>query len=378
MRILFTVSPLSGHLQPMLPLLRAASAAGHQVVVATGPDLVGELQRRGYQTWSIGPTAREAWAELRSRPPLLDPAAQRARTASVLFGRPGVARVRDVLTRAANWAPDVVVHSLLEVAGAEVAALLGAREIVCSSTSGVKRAQDLLPRVTAELAATLNTPDRYADILAAPYLDPRVPGLAVDQPTGFADVRRVRPELEGPTYRLPLRVQRFGDQRTVLLSLGRHAVRPRLLSTALAGLQGFSSNIIVETGSAPDLASLGPVPPNVAIAKVIDYPRALPLCTAVIGNASAELTAGALSHGLPMVNLPSRGDQLSTAHQVSRIGAGISVQPDRLTPGAVRHALADVLADPSYAAAALAQQAAIAALPSAADVLADLTAAVPA
>ena len=47
MRILFTVGPLVGHLQPMLPLLRAASAAGHQVVVATGPDLVGELQRRG-------------------------------------------------------------------------------------------------------------------------------------------------------------------------------------------------------------------------------------------------------------------------------------------------------------------------------------------
>ena len=68
MRILFTASPLSGHIRPMLPLVRAASAAGHQVVV-TGPDLVDELQRRGYQTWSIGPTAREAWSELRSSQP---------------------------------------------------------------------------------------------------------------------------------------------------------------------------------------------------------------------------------------------------------------------------------------------------------------------
>ena len=50
-------------------------------------------------------------------------------------------------------------------------------------------------------------------------------------------------------------------------------------------------------------------------------------------------------------------------------GAGITVQPDRLLPGAVRRALADVLADPAYARAARAQQAAIAALPSAADVL---------
>ena len=115
-----------------------------------------------------------------------------------------------------------------------------------------------------------------------------------------------------------------------------------------------------------------------ATGPVIDYPRALPLCTAVIGNASTELSVGALRHGLPMVNLPGGRDELATASRISQIGAGITLQPDRLTPGAVRHALGDVFADPSYAAAAQAQQAAIAALPSAADVLADLTATVPA
>ena len=378
MRILFTASPLSDQIWPLLPLLRAVSGAGHHVVVATGPDLVGEIQGRGYQTWSIGPAAREAWAELRSSPAPMDATEQFARSASVLFGRPGAARARDVLSRATHWGPDAVVHNLTEVAGAEVAALTGAREIVIGPTGEVRGAQDLLPLITAELAATLNTPDRYADILATPYLDPRVPGLAIDQPTAFADVRRVRPEVEGPVHRLPLRVQRFGDQRTVLLSLGRHAARPQLLTTVLEGLRRFGINIIVETGPTLDLSSLGQPPRNVAVGQVIDYARALPLCTAVISNAAAELTVGALGHGLPMVNLPGGGDQLTTAHRVSRIGAGITVQPDRLTPGAVRRALADILADPAYTAAAHAQQAAIAALPSAAEVMSDLTVTVPA
>jgi UDP:flavonoid glycosyltransferase YjiC (YdhE family) len=277
-----------------------------------------------------------------------------------------------------NWAPDVVVHNLTEVAGAEAAALLGVREIVVGPTSGVGRAQELLPLATAELAATLSSPDRYADILAAPYLDPRVPGLAVDRPTGFADVRRVRPELDGMSYRLPLRVQRFHGQRTVLLSLGRHGVRTSLLATALAGLRSFGINVIVETGPTRELTGLGEVPPNVAVGPVIDYPGALPLCAAVVGNASTELTVGALGHGLPMVSLPGDRSQLSTASRVSQLGAGITLQPDRLAPGAVRRALGDVFANPRYAAAAQAQQAAIAALPSAADVLADLTATVPA
>ena len=371
--MLFTTSPLTGHFRPMLPLLRAASAAGHQVVVATGPDLVGEVQRRGYQTWSIGPAARETGSELRSSPPSEDAAEQFARSASVLFGRPGVARARDALPRAAHWAPDVVVHSLTEVAGAEVAARTGALEVVFGPTGEVRGPQDMLPLVTAELAASLGTPDRCAEILAAPYLDPRVPGLATDRPTGFANVLPVRPALEDPMYRLPLRVQRFDDQPTVLLSLGRHSARSDLLSTVLEGVSDFRINLLVETGPAINRFGLGQISRNVAVGQVIDYARALPLCTAVIADASAELTVGALCSGLPMVNLPGGGSQLVTAHRVSRLGAGITVLPGRLTPGAVRRALADLFADSAYAVAAEAQQAAITALPTAAEVLSELT-----
>lgn len=107
---------------------------------------------------------------------------------------------------------------------------------------------------------------------------------------------------------------------------------------------------------------------------MVDYARALPQCIAVIGDGAAELTAGALSSGRPQVILPRTGHQLATARAVAALGAGVIVQPDRLTPGAVRRALADVVADPAYARAARAQSAVIAALPSAADVLADLTA----
>ena len=60
MKILFTLSPLASHLRAMLPTIRAAAEAGHDVVVGTGPDLIDDLQRRGYQTWSAGPSAREA------------------------------------------------------------------------------------------------------------------------------------------------------------------------------------------------------------------------------------------------------------------------------------------------------------------------------
>ena len=36
MKILFTLSPLASHLRAMLPTIRAAAEAGHDVVVGTG------------------------------------------------------------------------------------------------------------------------------------------------------------------------------------------------------------------------------------------------------------------------------------------------------------------------------------------------------
>ena len=373
MRILVTASPLMGHLRPMLPLLRAASAAGHEVVVATGPDLARQLQRRGYQTWSVGPAADEIFAARSAQRPAADPTERVRRSASVMFGQPGAARARDLLPRVSRWAPDLVLHEITEVAGAEAAALTGAQEIVVGPTGEVGAAEALLPLVTAELAAALRTPDRHRGIVVAPFLDPRVPALAPDRPTTFADVRPLRPELDEPQSRLPLRAQRFGGQTTVLLSLGRHGVREDTLLGALDGLRGFGLNVLLETGSDLDLTALGQLPRNVAVAPVIDYARALPICHAVVGDGSAELTAGALAYGLPLVTLPRRPEQLATARALHTLGVGLTVQPDHLRPGAVRRALADVLADPAYARAATLQRAAIAALPSAADLLADLT-----
>ena len=52
------------------------------------------------------------------------------RDALALFGRPGVARARELMPLAAHWRPDVVVHELLEVGGWEAAAVSGALDVV--------------------------------------------------------------------------------------------------------------------------------------------------------------------------------------------------------------------------------------------------------
>ncbi len=373
MRILFTTNPLPTHFRPMLPLIRAAAAAGHEVVVATGPDLAPEIQRRGYQCWSVGPAAADAWVELTAAAPPASPEEQFRRAVSVLFGRTSVARARDLLPLAARWAPDVVVHEPAEAAGAEVAALLGVREIVHGPTSDADRVASMMPLITAELAAALRVPDRVAEVAAAPYLDPRPPSFLPRRLGQFSDIRPVRPELEpSTTTKLPLRAQRWASQRTVLLTLGTGSPRPEHLAAALTGIASMAVNVFVETGPRLDVGSLGPAPHNVAIGRTLPYDQILPTCSAVVSHGASELVIGALSHGLPHVSLPRGADQTSNAHQLTRSGAGITV-PDPLNPGSVRRALADVLAETRFPRAALQLQAELASLPTAAAVVAGLS-----
>jgi len=47
-RILFSTWPAHGHLLPLLPMARAALAAGHEVVIASGAEGATEAARRGF------------------------------------------------------------------------------------------------------------------------------------------------------------------------------------------------------------------------------------------------------------------------------------------------------------------------------------------
>ncbi len=59
MKVLCSSTPLEGVFGPFVPLGKALLAAGHNVVVATGPDLEQRVRREGFATAVAGPAAME-------------------------------------------------------------------------------------------------------------------------------------------------------------------------------------------------------------------------------------------------------------------------------------------------------------------------------
>jgi UDP:flavonoid glycosyltransferase YjiC (YdhE family) len=362
-RILVTSYPLFGHVNPLLPLAVAAERGGHEVAFATGADMTAPVQARGVETWAVGPTHAEAAAAARP-----------------WFAGTAEKRAADLVPRAVEWEPDLVVSDEFELAGAVAAAVTGARHVVHGL--GVMIPAPLwemlqIDPALDELHRLWDTGADAGSTREATYLEVCPPSLRPGGERIWARSRPLRPVAGEPAagQRLPAAVDDLPHDRTVHLTLGTLFHRtPGLLETAIAGLRDLPVNLVVTSGPDTDPSWFGPQPPNVLIAPYLPHTLLLPTCALVVSQGGAGIMLGALAHGLPQLMLPQGADQFVNAESCTATGVALAIAPDGVTAGAVHAAARRLLTEPSFATGAAALRVEIEAMPGADQVLEGLVA----
>jgi UDP:flavonoid glycosyltransferase YjiC (YdhE family) len=364
-RILMTAEPSFGHVNPVLPLARAAQRAGHDVVVATGAELTDHVRRHGLPVWQVGRSRADVDARFRAANPDLDRLGfeQRvARMADGLFVQAADDRIPDLLARTAEWRPDVVISETGELAGAVVAARTGARHVVHGVSTPPPRPlwDAAFGAGYARLCRSWEVPDRLLD---AVYLDIWPKSLAAE-PCVWPRTQPLRP-VGGPAApgeRLPW--DDLPHAKTVHLTLGTiFADAPGVLEAAVAGMRELQANLVVTVGPHGDPARFGPQPPHVVIERYVPHELLLPVCDVLVDHAGAGILLAGFRHGLPQLLLPQGIDQFGNAEAAERAGAGLALV--EVTAEAVAGAAQRLLDEPGFTAAARAVQDDIAAMPSA-------------
>ena len=131
----------------------------------------------------------------------------------------------------------------------------------------------------------------------------------------------------------------------------------------LAGLRNLPVNVVVTVGHHIDPTEFGPQPANVHIERYIAQESILPHCSLVVAHGGSGSVIGALAHGRPSVLIPMGADQPMNAARCVQLGVARVLDPIEATPGSVRAAVSDVLADPRYRWAAERMRDEFAALP---------------
>ncbi len=359
MRILFTFTGGRGHLEPLVPIARAAAAAGHTVAFAAPPSLVAAVETMGFDAFAIGPGGARTPP---TRTPLREPDADREdREFRERFaGRSARIRVTGILALSAGWRPELLVCEETDFGGMIAAERLGlphATVLVTAAGSFVRA------EVVAETLDDLRAKHGLSP-------DPELTMLGRD-----LVLSPFPPSFRDPAYPLPASAHSIrlsavepspGEgASTVYFTLGTvfNLESGDLFERVLAGLGELPVDVLASVGSQIDPEELGALPANVHVERFVSQSAVLPRCSAVVSHGGSGTVIGALAHGLPQVVLPMGADQLLNAARCAELGVARVLDVVTVTPEQVREAVSVVLSDPTYRSAAERIRDEIAALP---------------
>jgi UDP:flavonoid glycosyltransferase YjiC (YdhE family) len=378
-RILFTSTAGLGHVHPLLPFVRAAQARGDDVRLAIPTSAQPAAAGFGVPLVPTGvPAPDEAgpfWAAL------FEQDDQDSYVIGRWFG--GLctrAALPAVHAEVETWAPDLVVSEAAEVAGPLCAELAGIPHVTvgCTALAGPGYVSPVLVAEVNTARRMLGLPETDEvpwDRSTTTYVTavPRVLWGSPDEvPAGTRLVRHEDPEgpvqVEVPEPRQP------GRRPTVYATLGSAA--PGFASAAgayaavLEGLGRLDADVLFTVGSF-DLSAVGPVPANVRVESYVAQSVAMS-CDVVVSHGGSGTTIAALTRGIPQVVVPLFADQPHNAARIAAAGIGEAVDV-RSAAETLAPAVERVLGDVSYHRAAGRVACDLAALPTPADVLAELT-----
>ncbi|MCI2418794.1 glycosyltransferase [Saccharopolyspora sp. K220] len=380
MRLLFTSLATHGHMYPLLPLAVAARDAGHHVVFATADEFLPTARKAGLEAVPAGLSVRAAFGaafagETRQREEIST--AELDQVIASVFGDVLPRRfVTDLGALFERQRPDLVVYEAGNTGGAIAAELAGLPAL--SHGFGRVSQSDLGSAIQQRMAACAaefgiggadfpSFGNRFIDICPESAQAPefkaranRVPLRPVgwnepgDLPAGIADEGRSRP--------------------LIYLTLGTAMGSVPVLGEAIAGLAVLDADVLVATGPTVQVAELGDVPANVRLEAWVPQADLLPHVDLVVHHGGSGTTLGAFGAGLPQLLLPQGADQFTNADTVFELGVGDRLLGEQVTAEAVTEQARRLLTDESVHSAAERLAAEVAAMPTPAEVAAQLPA----
>ncbi|MGW2492642.1 activator-dependent family glycosyltransferase [Streptomyces sp. NPDC001606] len=391
MRVLITTMPAPTHLTPNVPLAWALHNAGHEVRVASHPNMVEHIHSAGLTAVPVGrnvsiPDAVHATAEderlerITEALGLTEAEADKrghirnfVLAAFTLYysqeavGAGGQALADDLIAHARSWQPDLVLWDPLVLASP-----IAAREVGAAHARvlwGLDRMGWLRKRFLEQLADPASGLDE--DLIRQvmqPTLDRLGHEFDEELLTGQWTVDLMPPRLAEPLGLRTIHLRRvpYAGPATVPDWLSTPPERPRIcLTLGASGRTFFQENHgvsiasllemlgeldveVVATFNSVQLEKAGSVPANVRTVDYIPLGQLLPTCAAIIHHGGGGTYAAAAAHKVPQIVIPKHfGDFLDNARYVAERGAGLCV--DRATTmDDLRKQILQVITEPSY------------------------------
>jgi UDP:flavonoid glycosyltransferase YjiC (YdhE family) len=369
MRILFAAAPGFGLILPMVTMMWAARAAGHEVLVATTAHMTTVAAQCGLLVVDVFPhrdvgedlVAASAGKEISSDPP--GTPAGYARLASEVrpFELFALAMLDGTISAGREFNADLVVYSPDHIAGKlaaqalEIPAIeLGNRVSWSPRDPGFTELSRANPRMGV-LDPNSNLVRDLRAKIGIGTSDPRILARIDPRPPSFGGLQQVVYDADGggPPW-MPMRYVPFNGGGCLPGWALSDPVRPRICLTLgtvaplLPGGGGLSEFLtalsdlpveVVLADSESDLSGIS-IPRNVRVGGYVPLNGILSNCALIIHHGGSGTTAAALGAAVPQLVVAQGSDNEICADRVVRSGVGMALPH---VPGAARGNLVEAV-----------------------------------
>jgi UDP:flavonoid glycosyltransferase YjiC (YdhE family) len=354
MRVMISTRRGAGHLGPLVPFAKAFLRNNDEVVVVAPQTASEMIAAAGLDHLPYPDPPEEERSEIVGEARAMSVDDGNAHVLSQIFVRIDTRHAYPHLLAAMRgWQPDAVLYEVTEFAAPLAAEALGIQAVSVGIT--VTDAGLFAPAMATELDAIRAEvglgQDPDLDMLkCAPYFTLTPAELEGAAPAAPVQAMRFR-EDRNPTRALP-DWWNGSEQPLVYLTFGSAAPTmgffPSLYRDAVDALALLPVRVLVTVGREQDPADLGPVGPNVHVARWVPQADVGPYASVIVCHGGSGTVRAALSAGVPTVVVPLFADQPYNGARVHELGAGLTVDGTTGLADAVR----TLLVEPSYREAA--------------------------
>ncbi|MFJ6696932.1 nucleotide disphospho-sugar-binding domain-containing protein [Streptomyces sp. NPDC091272] len=382
MRILFTASNWAGHYMCMVPLAWALRAAGHEIRVACPPSQERGVAATGLMPVPVldGPDMMESarlafYVQAMYTPPQSGPrplplhpfTGQSMQSLNDFdpgelrdFWKKSIDAVQRSYDNAVNfgehWRPDLVVHDIMAVEGALVAALRGVPSVYVSP--GFIGTVETEPGLDLVSADPLSCFEKYGvewgrdkiEYAVDPSPDVAVPpmGGALRLPMRYVPyngAQGVDPWQLGPVRGKRVCIV-WGKSASGIFGADVPALRHAIDTSVRQGAE------VVLTAPVEQVDKLGTLPAGVRVLRDCPLELILPQCDLLIHHGSANCYMNGIVAGVPQLSLALNYDTLICGRRIDPAGATVTLSGLEASAEKVEEALGKVLFDHRYRLAA--------------------------
>lgn len=401
-RILFTTTPITGHVRPGLPVARELVADGHEVAWYTGRKFADAVQGVGarYVPMTAGRDYDDSrlTAEVHGEGEQPNGIVRLRKDVLSLFVEPVTDYLADLDAVFATFRPDVVVADHTFLGGLFAAEKHGVPAVAISVTPLVTSSIDTAPfglglRPSASAFGHLRNRVLNWVVRSVVFADSQRAAAAIRRAAGLrslpgyfmdwglriatAYVQPTVPEFEYPRSDLPAPVEFVGailpsgvDQQwtppawwpdladarrhgrpVVLVTQGTIAVEhAHLLLPTVSALAGADVLVVATTGGADPDDVLAPAdrPANLRLERFVPYSDLLPFVDVMVTNGGYGGVQMSLAAGVPLVVAGTTEDKAEVNARVEWAGVGVSLRTDTPSPDQIADGVRRVLGGNAY------------------------------